>query len=266
MIYYILSINTESGKKMTANYHSHTTRCHHASGTQREFVEKAIEAGFKKFGFSDHTPYPYNNGYVSSIRMLPEELEGYVKETLDLKQEYKDDIDIKLGLEVEYYPKHFEDLMKLCEQYPIEYFLLAQHHTDNEYDGTYVGFETDDEEVLKKYCAQINEALDTGRFLYLAHPDLVNFVGDKTVYERYMRQLCKDVKAHNIPIEINFLGIWDHRNYPKRDFWRIAGEEKMDTVLGIDAHRVDKIWLPDCEEYAMKIVRENDLNLITEIL
>ena len=36
--------------------------------------------------------------------------------------------------------------MKLCEQYPIEYFLLAQHNTDNEYDGTYVGFETDDEE------------------------------------------------------------------------------------------------------------------------
>ena len=73
---------------MRVNYHSHTVRCHHAEGTMREYVEKAIEAGYERFGFSDHTPYPFDNGYVSSIRMLPEELEGYVKETLDLKAEY----------------------------------------------------------------------------------------------------------------------------------------------------------------------------------
>lgn len=251
---------------MIANYHSHTTRCHHASGTQREYVEKAIEAGYKKLGFSDHTPYPFNNGYISSIRMLPEELEGYVNETLELKEEYKKDIEIKLGLEVEYYPKHFDELVKLCEDYPIEYFLLAQHNTDNEYDGIYVGRPTTDEEVLKKYCNQIKEALDIGGFLYVAHPDLVNYIGDKDVYNRYMRDLCRSAKKHNVPLEINFLGIWDHRNYPNLDFWKIAGEEKVDTVLGVDAHSVDKIYLPECEEFAMKIVRDNNLHLITEVL
>ena len=89
---------------MKANYHSHTYRCHHASGSQREYVENAIRAGYRIWGFSDHTPQLYNNGYVSPIRMLPGELEDYVKETLDLKKEYKDDIEIKLGLEVEYTP------------------------------------------------------------------------------------------------------------------------------------------------------------------
>ena len=29
---------------MRANYHTHTKRCHHAYGTEREYVEKAIEA------------------------------------------------------------------------------------------------------------------------------------------------------------------------------------------------------------------------------
>ena len=130
---------------MIANYHSHTSRCHHATGTQREYVEKAIEAGYKIWGFSDHTPYPFDNGYVSGIRMLPEELEGYVRETLDLRDEYKDDIEIHLGLEVEYFPKHFEALLRLTENYPIEYFLLAQHSTNNDYDGVYVGLPTDDE-------------------------------------------------------------------------------------------------------------------------
>lgn len=250
---------------MIANYHSHTSRCHHATGTQREYVEKAIEAGYKIWGFSDHTPYPFDNGYVSGIRMLPEELEGYVRETLDLRDEYKDDIEIHLGLEVEYFPKHFEALLRLTENYPIEYFLLAQHNTNNDYDGAYVGFPTDDERILAQYCSQVITAMDTGKFLYLAHPDLPNFTGDDKVYDRYMRELIRRAKARHMPLEINFLGMWDGRNYPDARFWKIAGEEQPDVILGADSHRVDRIWLPECEERAKKIVAENHLNLLTTL-
>ena len=42
---------------MLYNYHTHTARCNHASGTDREYVEKAIEAGYKTLGISDHAPY-----------------------------------------------------------------------------------------------------------------------------------------------------------------------------------------------------------------
>ena len=58
------------------NYHTHTPRCHHAEGSEREYVAAAIEAGFTTLGFSDHAPYLFPSGYVSSIRMLPEELRG----------------------------------------------------------------------------------------------------------------------------------------------------------------------------------------------
>ena len=37
---------------MTANYHTHTWRCNHASGTEREYIEKAIESGIRILGFS----------------------------------------------------------------------------------------------------------------------------------------------------------------------------------------------------------------------
>ena len=88
---------------MKANYHSHTTRCGHARGTEREFVEKAIENGFSIWGFSDHTPYPFDPGFRSGIRMEVGELDSYVQTVLDLKKEYEKDIQILLGLEVEYY-------------------------------------------------------------------------------------------------------------------------------------------------------------------
>ena len=43
---------------MFANYHTHTTRCRHAAGTDREYVEAAIKSGLTILGFADHTPLP----------------------------------------------------------------------------------------------------------------------------------------------------------------------------------------------------------------
>ena len=112
---------------MIANYHTHTWRCLHASGTEREYVENAIQGGLRILGFSDHTPMPYPDGYVSNVKMLPDQLEDYVDTVLKLKQEYRDDIEIRLGLEVEYYPALFEALLVLVRPLPMEYYLLAQH-------------------------------------------------------------------------------------------------------------------------------------------
>ena len=62
---------------MIANYHSHTTRCNHAKGTEEEFVRCALERGLKIFGFSDHTPQYFSGDYYSFMRMRPEQLEDY---------------------------------------------------------------------------------------------------------------------------------------------------------------------------------------------
>ena len=41
---------------MIANYHTHTARCLHAAGAEREYVERALQGGCRVLGFSDHTP------------------------------------------------------------------------------------------------------------------------------------------------------------------------------------------------------------------
>ena len=38
------------------NYHMHTYRCMHASGTDEEYVLSAIKNGYEEIGFSDHSP------------------------------------------------------------------------------------------------------------------------------------------------------------------------------------------------------------------
>ena len=90
---------------MLANYHSHTPRCNHATGSEKEYIESAIANGFKILGFSDHTPQPYPSSFKSNIRMGMEELENYVDTLVNLREEYKDDITIYIGFEVEYFKR-----------------------------------------------------------------------------------------------------------------------------------------------------------------
>lgn len=250
---------------MIANYHTHTWRCKHAEGTEREYIERAIEGKMKILGFSDHTPMPYDGGYVSGVKMDIGQLEEYVDTILKLKKEYRQDIEIRLGLEVEYYPRYFEKLLAITGQYPIEYFLLAQHYLGNEINDYFCGTATDDEKLLKRYCEQTKEALESGRFTYFAHPDFFNFVGDKGIYDYWIRQLCVCAKSLDIPLEINFLGIWDKRHYPNPEFWRIAGEVGNKVIFGADAHQPEKVWNPEAIRIAEEIVSWYDLTLIETV-
>lgn len=226
------------------NYHTHTYRCHHASGEDREYVEAAIKAGFRVLGFSDHVPYPFDHGYCSSIRMSLGETEGYVQSLLDLRQEYRRDIDIKIGFEAEYFPKHFSKLLTHLSDYPIDYLILGQHFSMDESSGIYFGRATTDPSILTAYVDQVIEGMETGAFTYLAHPDLINFprVEDdgttrpNTRYLSEMRRLCEAAKRLSIPLEINQLGYCDRRNYPSDLFFSIAGEIGNDVLIGCDAH------------------------------
>ena len=71
---------------MLANYHTHTSRCNHARGSDREYVENAIKHGMKVLGFSDHCPWVFPDEYVSGTRMLPSQIDDYFKSLKDQKQ------------------------------------------------------------------------------------------------------------------------------------------------------------------------------------
>ena len=75
---------------MKTNYHTHTTRCMHATGSDEEYVLSAIKGGYQILGFSDHTPWKYRTDYVADMRMLPEELPGYVESLRMLREKYHD--------------------------------------------------------------------------------------------------------------------------------------------------------------------------------
>lgn len=249
---------------MIANLHTHTPRCRHASGTESEYVRVALERGLKTLGFSDHTPYWFSGDYYSHMRMYPQELPEYIETILFLKEKFRGQIDIRLGLEVEYYPDFFPELMRRLRDTEIEYILLGQHWIGNEMNEPYCGAPTEDETVLTRYCDQVIAALETGLFTYVAHPDLIHYIGDPKIYTRHIRRLCRAAKSCDTPLEINLLGLRAGRHYPHLPLWEIAAEEGCKVVLGSDAHKPESVLIPENEAQGLKIADQFGLELITE--
>lgn len=246
---------TESVTSMIANYHTHTWRCHHAGGTERQYIESAIAAGIKTLGFSDHTPYPFRGSYYSNYRMYVHQAEDYFRTLTDLKAEYADQIQIRIGVEAEYYPDLFGDLLVLLRQYPCEYMLMGQHFVGNEENDHYVYVPSADPVLLKRYVDQVLEGLETGLFTYLAHPDLFTWRGDEQTYRREMERLCLRVKELGYVVEYNLLGHYDHRNYPTEAFWHIAAQVGNTVILGIDGHKPEALDRPQTEQEALRFLR-----------
>ena len=226
---------------MLANYHTHTARCQHASSEDREYIEHAILNGMKVLGFADHCPWIYPDGYVSRARMAPAEVDNYFYSLQRLRDEYADDITIYIGFESEYSPELIPAQERLLAGYPVDYQILGQHFLQPEPNGFYTGIVVDDAAWLEQYISSVIEGMETGRYVYLAHPDLMGFSGDRAVYDRYYRRLCRYLKEHDQPVEINLFGVVDHRHYPDTHFLQLASEAGCKAIIGCDAHSPDRL-------------------------
>ena len=234
---------------MKANYHTHTTRCQHAFGEDREYVEEAILAGLRTLGFSDHCPWIYKNDYVSNIRMTPQETDGYFASLEKLRNEYL--------------PELMEAQDAFLKDYPVDYMILGQHFLDYESDFNYSGRMADDESRLIRYVDLCIEGAKSGRYVYLAHPDLIYYTGPDKIYQREMKRLCEAMKQMNIPLEYNLLGLAIHRNYPGERFWQIVRNTGNLVIFGVDAHRPEQFADRQTLELAKK--QCEGMNLVEQL-
>ncbi len=248
---------------MIANYHTHTWRCNHAWGTEREYIEGAIASGIQVLGFSDHTPNPFSWNINDGIRMEPAQTEEYFQTIAALKEEYKAQIRILAGVEVEYIPGEFPALVRYLRDFGCEYLIMGQHYVD----GVYVRMIPEDAQLLHGHIDQILDGLSTKGFLYLAHPDLFRWNGPEEIYVQEMTRLCRGVKELDIPMEYNLLGLRTGRNYPNDRFWSIAAQVGNKVILGIDAHSPEEMDIIQVEQQARETLQElGIINIVEEIL
>ena len=250
---------------MLFNYHTHTKRCGHAVGEDREYVESAIQAGLKTLGFADHAYIYPDKNFETNCAMKKARIFDYAQSVRALAKEYANDIRILLGFEVEYYPDFHEEQRAFLNQVSPDYLILGQHCSGNGMEKPYM-LNITSPDLLGEYITQIIAGLATGDFLYVAHPDLPGWNMPKERVEREYRRLCEYAKKKNIPLEFNFLGFSTNRCYPSREFFQIASEVGNKVIFGVDAHDPVSFLNKETEQKALEVIKELNLQLVDKPL
>lgn len=228
-------------KKQVFNYHTHTERCGHATGSDEQYVRAAIMAGFQELGFSEHISYP--GVEKPGERILYKDIDSYLASIEELKERYHDQITIKVGFEIEYFDEqlsYLQEMRKRCD-----YMILGQHRQFVDCGGyDYLS----DDEAVRSYTKQVLAGMRSGLISMLAHPDY--FMLGRRDFSKTCaacaEEICACAVECNIPLEINLNGLrygtlpyleGERYPYPFREFWQIAERYPIQVVYGFDAHQ-----------------------------
>ena len=229
---------------MLSTFHTHTYLCKHAEGIPLHYVKQAEKEGCSALGFSDHCPYPQDDIWAF-CRMGSSQLSLYRKLVNDAKTYAP--FPVYFGFECEWEPRYagwFKDT--LIAKYGAEYLVLGSHWYPH--NGTYE-YVVDilDNRILRKYIDFTIDAMRSGLFAFLAHPDL--FLAARTSIDADCiacgDALIDATNTFNVPIEINGYGLFkskirrdygeDYR-YPVRTFWERAAAKNARIICNSDAH------------------------------
>ncbi len=250
------------------NWHTHTKRCGHAVGEDEEYVIAAIQGGLKTLGFSDHAAYrkPY-----PSERMDISETAGYFSSIRTLKEKYKDQIDIYLGMEVEYYPDQWDTLSEYRRN--LDYLILGQH---NVYFDRISSYSINDAETLNRYTDMLEAACEHHLCDYIAHPDVALYGYqrlDGSVRECAERIADISLK-YNMPLELNtgsgvHYGMHRYEDgmryaYPTRIFFEEFARKQCPIIIGLDVHD-PKRFLDDTDlDRALSVISDLNCNILED--
>jgi len=236
--------------------HNHTPLCNHATGEPREYIKEAIKKSIKIYGFSDHAPMEFDKKY----RMSFDQMEEYEKEILDLKKEFKEKIDIRLGYEVDFIKKFLD---KRVLEAKVDYLIGSIHFLDGwgfdnpEFIGEYKNKDID--KIWEDYFLAVEEMAKSGHFQIVGHLDLIkvfNYFPKKDI-RIIAKNAIKAIKKANMTVEINSAGFRKDvkKQYPQEELLEMIYEYQIPITFGSDAHKIEDVGykLEDIINLAKKI-------------
>ena len=236
---------------MKANYHTHTQRCLHASGSEEDYLRAALAAGLDVLGFSDHAPFPdHDFGW----RMRYDELEDHLATVKRLATEHASEITIRQGLEIEYLPSYRAYYERLIGEGTVDYLLLGQHLYEDGTGRTPYISEAKDTRANLVYARAIEEGMRTGLFRMVAHPDFYatnRFAWDDNCEAAADIIIGAAVETGTV-LELNAnglrKGVFDdfpdgpRYLYPHRHFWEKVADAGARVIVGSDCHDTRQVW------------------------
>ena len=169
------------------------------------------------------------------------------RQLLDLKEKYKDKIQVRYGIEVDYFPGHEDELRELIESIPVDYVIGSVHFIGNwnfDVDQSLYGKWSNDK-LYEKYFALIQKAAQSELFDTIGHIDIIKKFGvyPETNQDKLFEDTIKIIKEHNMVVELNTGGM----DRPCAEFTpgsrllEMCHQHQVPVTLASDAHRVEQI-------------------------
>jgi histidinol-phosphatase (PHP family) len=224
------------------DYHVHSTFSDGRS-LPEEYIHRAIDAGLKEIGFSDHlTLFRKQDDW----NMDPSLIMTYINHLETLRKK-TDKISIKIGLEVDYFEGKETETRKFLDRLPLDFIIGSVHYQgDQTVDLGPEFYEDKNIDLLfRNYFDMVSAAASSGLFDIIGHCDLIRIYGYKpsTDPEPLYRKLARTMKHHDVVYEINTNG----RNrpladfYPDRKYLYVFREENVPVCVNSDAHMPNRV-------------------------
>lgn len=258
---------------MLTNYHTHCNMCGHAGGTIEEYVVEAIKKGFVELGMSDHLPY---EGDIYGSRMSYEDKDRYLDEISRVKSKYENKIKVYSGFEAEYLPSFHKYYEQLLNDSRCDYLLLGVHFYENKNGVVEYVHNIKDTAKYVDYAMAAVEAMKTGYFKYICHPDYIG-VGNVDIGDDHRKAfdlLIEGSIKYNVPLEYNAnglrrgitpLGTTVRYQYPVDKLWTMARNSETKVIVGCDAHSPELLYDEYMQE-ALQFVAKGKYNVIDKLM
>ena len=253
-----------------SNPHTHTQFCDGRS-TAEEMVLSAIDHGFHTLGFSSHSDILIENDWC----LTSENVSSYINEVKRLQQLYKDQICIRLGLELDLFSAGHIDLS------PYEYLIGSVHMYRDPNTGIIYSydwnpekttlmfqeaFDSDPIRYARAYFSDVVRLIWEVRPLIVGHFDLLLKFNNKLgiidpndpVYQKIAMDALHSIMETGAVFEVN-VGAIDRRYrkvpYPDIPLLKELCRHHYPVIVSSDCHNAQRIdsWFDEAEELLREI-------------
>lgn len=237
------------------NFHAHTPFCD-GHAPMEDFIREAVKLNFTHFGFSPHSPFPYE----STCNMSRADVNKYLSEIERLRLIYGSKLNIYASMEIDY-TDEFGPSHEYFGTLPLDYKIGSIHFIPSFVDSSeYVDidgrperfiekmklyFHEDIESVIRSFYTQSLKMVEQGGFDVIGHFDKIGFnaeafesgITSNEWYDKLVRELFDAIMDHGYVIEINTKA-WEQRRrfYPNVKYFSWLKKYDCDVIINSDAH------------------------------
>ena len=241
------------------NYHSHSLYCD-GRANMEDFIRFALSEGFTSYGFSSHAPLPFSTAWT----MEWDAMDDYLAEFHRLKAKYAGQIELYIGLEIDYLNEESNPSVVRFRELPLDYRIGSVHLlyddkgeivdvdvtadkfcrvVDKHFNGDLV-------RVVHLYYDRLMRMVELGGFDIVGHADKMHYNAsayhpgllDEPWYDALIQEYFDDIARKGYIVEINTKSYLELGTfYPNERYFPVLLEKGIRVQVNSDSHYPERI-------------------------